>query len=256
MTDFRTGDILRYDPTDRHCREGYAVVTEHGIFDTYWRGVDATRDGASYLIADEEIETARLVVNVDEVREFGRHEYPSFEHYDADDRFVVTSQHGHRVHRLLRKDAEPSQTYETVLHLSQAVEAVYAVNSALTSLERKAQTLAESVDKSESPTVVLDYFPSPEFDQYAELRVVPAGEDWRDVAGVVANYFSGPWERIQKNISMLGLTLSDDSVSWTTVYDVDTDSSPVVDDSETADSHVWIARIRLDRASTTAQENS
>jgi hypothetical protein len=107
--DLTAGDVLRYTPSQVHCREGMAFVTESGEpLDTYWR---PEGDGDSHALTDGELSTAKIVFNVAEFTMLDRYSAASrekWETYSPDDRERVTSQHGLQevlfVHRGARPD--------------------------------------------------------------------------------------------------------------------------------------------------------
>jgi hypothetical protein len=89
------GDVLRYRPAEHHCREGMAVVDEHGrAWDTFW---DSERH---HLTADERA-TAKVVGNLADFEHLGsdactgnRREHESkWETYAPADRLAISHQH-------------------------------------------------------------------------------------------------------------------------------------------------------------------
>lgn len=86
------GDVLRYHAERHHCREGWAVVAEHGIYDTFWglNGSDRHR------LTGDEILTAEVVFNLNDFRCVTYEpEGKQWADYHPDDRREVPSQHWH-----------------------------------------------------------------------------------------------------------------------------------------------------------------
>lgn len=100
----RIGDVLRYHAWDRHCREGWAVVVEHGVFDTFWglNGYDRHR------LTDLELESSEIVFNLGDYRLVTYEpEGKRWEDYHLDDRQMVPSQHWHCRDLFIRPGATP-----------------------------------------------------------------------------------------------------------------------------------------------------
>lgn len=105
--EFRPGDVVRYDLTERHCREGMAIAYErHGkviLLDTFWGGY-----GDRHMLTDDEIATAELIFNVndyDELDEYSRSSPAAWSKYAPADRQLITSQHGLQKRWFTRKGA-------------------------------------------------------------------------------------------------------------------------------------------------------
>jgi hypothetical protein len=107
--DLIAGDVLRYAPSQNHCREGMAFVTESGnALDTYW-GPEG--DSNSHALTDRELSTAKVVFNVAEFTVLDRYSAASgekWETYSPDDRERVTSQHGLQELLFVRRGARPN----------------------------------------------------------------------------------------------------------------------------------------------------
>jgi hypothetical protein len=106
-TEFKPGDVVRYDTADRHCREGLAVAEARldgvVLFDTYWRS-----HGDRHLLTYDELATAEVVFNLDDYDELTERESAArWEMYKLADRETITSQHGLVVRCFVRAGAEP-----------------------------------------------------------------------------------------------------------------------------------------------------
>lgn len=113
------GDVLRYDSErpDRHCREGVAVVVKYGdrlaAKDTYWNAGGRVDSMCDHILTDTELETAEFRFNlfndVNEVLQFSDHATTTeWEKYAPEDRFMLTSQHGHCRSYYVKIGAVPS----------------------------------------------------------------------------------------------------------------------------------------------------
>ena len=106
------GDVLHYTPLrkfePRWCREGQALVDEHGrALDTYW-GIDSFSD--RHCLTAEELATATVVFNVGDFEmldKYARSSQAQWETYSPLDRAVITSQHGLQSVYYIRKGAQP-----------------------------------------------------------------------------------------------------------------------------------------------------
>ena len=110
-TEFKPGDVVRYDPTNRWCCEGTAIATTWKdrvvLLDTYWRSI-----GDDHRLTVEEIETVEFLFNTDDYDEMsgghrGRNAPDTWATYAPTDRQRVTSQHGLQSRWFLRKGAQP-----------------------------------------------------------------------------------------------------------------------------------------------------
>lgn len=96
----KLGNVYRYTPSRKHCREGIAVATElHGelvFMDTFWAHSPARllrTDLDSHLLRDEEeVASMELVFNIHDYRAAERSE--NCDVYEPDMVRVVTAQHG------------------------------------------------------------------------------------------------------------------------------------------------------------------
>lgn len=151
MSEFREGDILRYQPDpDRHdrwwCREGMAYVVSTDplrIADTYWR---ATGDGESHQLTQTEALTAAVIFNIndyDEVRDKWR-----WAEYAPADRAFIQSQHNLQHVWYVRKGAVPDAG-QKVRNAQEAFhEAVDKATSAARSLEWTKRELDRLVNEA------------------------------------------------------------------------------------------------------------
>lgn len=65
------GDVIRYSPDDRWCREGIAIVSQPSrgrlvVADTYWSG---SGSGETHILTASELSTAELMFRLDEYDE-------------------------------------------------------------------------------------------------------------------------------------------------------------------------------------------
>jgi hypothetical protein len=98
-TEFKPGDVVRYTPENRWCREGTAVMDERGrLVDTYWySGGDA--------LSAEEVAVAQFQFNLADYDEVGSES--RWSRHNPTDRQRITRQHGLSVRWLVRKGAQP-----------------------------------------------------------------------------------------------------------------------------------------------------
>lgn len=106
-TEFKAGDVVRYDAAERHCREGMAVAETRldgvVLFDTFWRSA-----GDRHLLTYDELATAEVVFNLDDYDELTeRQSVDRWEMYKLADRETITSQHGLVVRWFVRTGAAP-----------------------------------------------------------------------------------------------------------------------------------------------------
>ena len=104
-TAFRIGDVVRYYPEDRHCREGMAIVGERSdgrviLVDTFWGSMND-----SHVLTDAEEATAELLFNKADYDEVPRHMAYCWKDYAPADRRAITSQHGLQRRLFIRKGA-------------------------------------------------------------------------------------------------------------------------------------------------------
>jgi|ERR1700729_593809 len=108
MSEFKTGDVLRYLPSHGpHCREGMArVVSSDRIVDTYW----GWEDSGAHVLSGSELEGAKVGFNVsdfDVLDCYSAASRTTWLTYHPRDRERLTSQHGLQELLFLRKDATP-----------------------------------------------------------------------------------------------------------------------------------------------------
>lgn len=101
---FKLNDVLRYDRTQHHCREGMAVVEmsagKLAAFDTFWMS-------DRHRLTDGELATATVEWNLSEGwQEVDR--YFPWSDYAPEDRREITGQHGLQRTRYVRIGAKPS----------------------------------------------------------------------------------------------------------------------------------------------------
>lgn len=102
---FKPGDVLRYQPDERHCREGMAIINDSGrALDTFW-----WYSGDEHLLTSNELATAELEFNLNDYNQADgstRHiQKGKWEKYAPSDRGLITSQHGLQPHYYVRKGA-------------------------------------------------------------------------------------------------------------------------------------------------------
>lgn len=134
---FVPGDVVRYDiDGSHHCREGVAIANAAGVlFDTYW-----TSD--NHRLTATEYATARLSFNLNDFDEVGPHS-STFEDYAETDRGILTSQHGLRVRRFLRRGAQPSLLAKMNRIEAQIATATHDRDFAQRTIERLEAELAD-----------------------------------------------------------------------------------------------------------------
>lgn len=86
LTDLRDGDVLTWRPTNRHAREGTAVVSmrEDGrliVADTYWGS-----GNGNHVPSAAEIATGAVEWNLNDFEPLDRNRHASWGDYDPDDR--------------------------------------------------------------------------------------------------------------------------------------------------------------------------
>lgn len=118
----RAGDVLRWDPKDRWCKDGIAIVQERAdgslvALDTYWDG-----SGDSYVLRAEDLERAEVRFNLADYHELDRYEQPPVEDYAPADRQVLGTHHGYRPRRFVRIGAEPDRATK-IANARRAVDA-------------------------------------------------------------------------------------------------------------------------------------
>jgi hypothetical protein len=145
MSDFKVGDVLRYDSerANRWCREGQAIVDriEDGrviAFDTYWFG---TSD--RHRLTDGELASAEVEFNLAEVRPVTANDI--FADFHPGDRKIVTHQHGLQQTRYLRLLAEPDLATQIQNAREKVANCERELKSAEWSLEI-AQRILESLE--------------------------------------------------------------------------------------------------------------
>ncbi|WP_277209201.1 hypothetical protein [Isoptericola croceus] len=137
--DFRENDVVRYDTLsrpDRWCREGFAIARRRGdgrivLLDTFW-----ALGSESHVLTGDEVATAQVEFNLDDF--IAERDIPGrwpWQAFHPDDRRMYTSQHGLRVHRFVRKGAEPDGQTQIDNARRRVSEAEEKVASAQRSLE-------------------------------------------------------------------------------------------------------------------------
>jgi hypothetical protein len=141
--ELRAGDVLSYLPSQHHCRQGTALVTEDGLaFDTFW-GIRP--DNQSHFLTPKELTTAEVKFNVndfDMLDRYSRSSVSTWETYHADDRGRIGSQHQHQSVYFVRKGAQPDLGTQIENARGEVEEAESALRSAQYRLERRREGLA------------------------------------------------------------------------------------------------------------------
>lgn len=153
MSEFRTGDVLRYrsqrKPDPHWCREGLAIVNDRGrAVDTYWSS------GNDHVLTLEELETARLIANLEDWdlhtqyrrRVGSAMQMGAWEDYREEDRLRITQQHGHIEILYVRKGAQP----DLGTKIENARTAVEEAESKLQSAQRRLEWAQEDLAKLEA----------------------------------------------------------------------------------------------------------
>lgn len=97
------GDVYRYTPEDRHCREGLAIEDDRGqLIDNFWSG---DRDPFLMHIVPRDARDLEFKGNLGDYDKL--HPFDDISDYAREDRLVVTAQHGHRRTYYVRKGAQP-----------------------------------------------------------------------------------------------------------------------------------------------------
>lgn len=138
------GDVLRYVPSRRHCREGMAVVDEHGrSWDTFW---DSDRH---HLTADE-LATAEVIGNLGDFKHLGsdactgrRDHELEWGRYAPADRLAVTHQHRLQADYYVRRGATPDLDTQIANARSKVEEAEGNLGTAQRRLEWARRDLAK-----------------------------------------------------------------------------------------------------------------
>lgn len=110
MHNFRPNDVVRYRPSEHHCREGIAIAKDYGsgvvLVDTFWQ----SGSQHDHVLTENEVATIELIFNTDDYDELDRYNSSSerlWNRYATSDRQVVTSQHGLQMRWFIRKGAFP-----------------------------------------------------------------------------------------------------------------------------------------------------
>lgn len=146
MDTFRPNDVVRYRPSEHHCREGIAIAKVCGssvvLVDTFWQS--GSHD--DHVLTAGEKASAEIVFNIEDYDELDR--YMSFSEelwnkYAASDRQVVTSQHGLQKRWFIRKGACPD--WNTQIDNARQVVAEYErqLESVRSNLEWARRDLAD-----------------------------------------------------------------------------------------------------------------
>lgn len=149
MSEFREGDVVRYQPDARDgsgdrwwCREGMAVAVLNGIdlrlVDTYWR---SGGDTDSHRLTPTEVRTAEVVFNVNDF-EVVQHKWRWAE-YAAADRAFIQSQHNLQHVWMVRRGAEP----DPGTRVSNAQEAFMKAVDEATSASRSVEYAKRELDR-------------------------------------------------------------------------------------------------------------
>ena len=142
-TEFKPGDVVRYEAPSGWCREGTAITREDGILvDTYWLN-------DNHVLTDEEIVTAELVFNLadyDELDRYQRNSAEIWKTYSPTDRETVTSQHGLQVRWFVRKGARP----DLQTQIENARQALTDAESKLQSAEARVRGARRDLEQLES----------------------------------------------------------------------------------------------------------
>lgn len=146
MNTFRLNDVVRYRPTEHHCREGVAVAKNCDssvvLVDTFWQS--GSHD--DHVLTEGEVSAAELIFNIEDYDELDQYVSSSRElwnKYATSDRQVVTSQHGLQKRWFIRKGATPD--WDTQIENARQVVAEYErqLESATSGLEWARNNLAE-----------------------------------------------------------------------------------------------------------------
>jgi hypothetical protein len=105
---FKPGDVLRYSPRSTHCRDGVAIIDEHGnAYDTYW----GMRDSMSFVRPEDlrDAEVQFRLEDYDEITGVGRDTARmKWEKFANEDRECIPAHSGYHARFFTRKGAEPS----------------------------------------------------------------------------------------------------------------------------------------------------
>ncbi|WP_074346609.1 hypothetical protein [Mycobacteroides abscessus] len=146
MSRFRLNDVVRYRPSEHHCRESVAIATDRGgnivLVDTFWQsgGQD------DHVLTESEIATIELVFNTDDYDELDRYASSSeglWNKYATSDRQVVTSQHGSQMRWFIRKGAFPDWDTQIANARKVVADCERGLESMRRSLEWARRDLAE-----------------------------------------------------------------------------------------------------------------
>lgn len=146
MRTFRPNDVVRYRPSEHHCREGVAIAKKLGsgvvLVDTFWQS--GSHD--DHVLTESEIATGETAFNIDDYDELDRFASSCealWNKYATIDREVVTSQHGLQKRWFIRKGASPD--WDTQIENARQVVAEYErrLESVRSGLEWARRDLAE-----------------------------------------------------------------------------------------------------------------
>lgn len=147
MTIYRpcAGDVVRYTPTDRWCREGIAIAQDRTnltgravLLDTYWGNTEPR------ALTDAEADTAELMFKLADYTELDPYLYSSpatWDTYAPADRQLITEQHGCRKRWFIRKGAQP----DWATQIANARGVVSARELELASAERRLRWAQEDL---------------------------------------------------------------------------------------------------------------
>jgi len=103
--DFRPGVVIRYTPSNRHCREGIALINDAGYaVDTFWGSSCCD----SHILHEDDLASAQVEFDTADFDELQAHAVVSratWEKYAPADRARIPSQHGLQEALFIRRGA-------------------------------------------------------------------------------------------------------------------------------------------------------
>jgi hypothetical protein len=137
------GDVLRYHAERDHCREGWAVVNEHGAFDTFW----GLSGGDRHRLTEAELATAEVVFSLNDFRRVTyAPEGKQWDDYHPDDRQQVPSQHWHCRDLFIRPGAAP----DLGTRIANARKAIEKREAELTTAQHRLEWAREDLARLEA----------------------------------------------------------------------------------------------------------
>lgn len=132
----RAGDVVRYEPESRWCRDGYAIARERRdgslvLFETYW-----SSGGDDNIVAPDVYE---VLFNLGDYEEKPAYVWETFA---AADRQYIPKHSGYRTVHLVRKGATPDLPTQIGNARERVTEAKDALRSALHKLDWRRSELA------------------------------------------------------------------------------------------------------------------